>query len=69
MDSIRLGEKAVYGGIVVGILGAVVRVAGVIGNRSVGSDLLSYPFPVTQVAIWQRYNVSFPRRYSTPILD
>ena len=27
MDSIRLGEKAVYGGIVVGIVGTVVGVA------------------------------------------
>ena len=39
MDSIRLGEKAVCGGIVVGIAGAVVGVAGVVGDRSVGSDL------------------------------
>jgi hypothetical protein len=59
MDSIRLGEKAVYGGIVVGIVGVVVGVTGVVGNRSVGSDLLSDPFPITQVAIWQRHNVSF----------
>jgi hypothetical protein len=32
MDSIRLGEKAVYGGIVVGIVGAVVGVARVEGG-------------------------------------
>ena len=53
MDSIRLGEKAVHGGIVVGIVGAVFGVAGVVGNRSVGGNLLFDPFPITQVAIWQ----------------
>ncbi|MGD0631956.1 MAG: hypothetical protein ABR987_21710 [Terracidiphilus sp.] len=45
MDSIRLGEKAVYGGIVVGIAGAVVGVAGVVGNGSVGGDLPAAPGP------------------------
>jgi hypothetical protein len=53
---IRFGERADYGGIVVGIVGAVVGVIGVVGNRSVGSDLLFDPFPITQVAIWQRHN-------------
>jgi hypothetical protein len=47
MDSIRLGEKAVYGGIVVGIVKAVVGVTGVVGNRSVGGYLLFDPFPIT----------------------
>src|ERR1035438_2757939 len=55
---IRLGEKAVYGGIVVGIVGAVVGVAGVVGNRSVGSDLLLDPFPIRQARLCAR-EISF----------
>jgi hypothetical protein len=66
VNSIPLGEKAVYGGIVVGIIRAV---AGVAGDWSIGSNLLFDPFPITQVAIWQWNNVSFPRSYSMPIND
>src|ERR1700677_1408678 len=58
MNSIRLGEKAVYGGIVVGIVGAVVGVAGVIGNRRVSSDLFLDPLPIRQARLCAR-EISF----------
>jgi hypothetical protein len=60
MDSIRLGEKAVYCSIVVGIIGAVVGVTGVIENRSVGGNLLFDPFPITKIAIGSGITSPFP---------
>ena len=47
IDTISLGEEAVYSLIVIGIVGTIVGVVGIVGDWSVGGNLLLDPFPIT----------------------
>src|SRR5277367_2849924 len=60
MDAIGLSQEPVDSLAVVRIVGAIVRIVRVIGNRSIFRDLLPDPLPITHVTIWQRHSVSFP---------